>query len=357
MASFPAALKLPNTPENKFVGNERSPCRILKEPAKLRVTTAAQDPKAGHSLEMNCLEGAGPGLLLSLTVPPDPPIAAPRSAVIIIEIAIPAQGEGMAHKLFSRVLGLYRSFMAKNVITLAASVSFFGFLSLFPFLMLVVSVASIYFERKQALQQINRLLQTFPQGVSETVTRVLSHAVNRGHVVTVVSFLVLVYSSFAAFGQLRFALSKVMGRQRKTKGWIRTLQAFGLFLAVAVVVLLLMLSGGTLFVLARELERLILIRALWLVESGVFMGAILLCSVSYRYLAPKKLLWKNALIGGMFTAVLWEILKLLFSWYVSSLHSIAGVYGFIGSIFFLMLWIFYAVLIYFAGAHISVELS
>jgi len=263
----------------------------------------------------------------------------------------------MAYRFLSRVLDLYRSFMAKNVITLAAAVSFFGFLSLFPFLMLVVSVASVYFERKQALQQIDRLLQTFPQGVSETVTRVLSHAVNRGHVFTVVSFLVLVYSSFSAFGQLRFALSKVMGRQRKTTSWIRTLQAFGLFLAVAVVVLLLMLSGGTLFVLARELERLILIRALWVVESGIFLGAILLCSVSYRYLAPQRLLWKNALIGGLFTAVWWEILKLLFGWYVSSLNSIAGVYGFIGSIFFLMLWLFYAVLIYFAGAHISVELS
>jgi membrane protein len=263
----------------------------------------------------------------------------------------------MAHKLSSRVLELYRSFMAKNVITLAASVSFFGFLSLFPFLMLVVSVASIYFERKQALQQVERLLQTFPQGVAEIVTRVLSHAVKHGHVVTVVSCLVLAYSSFAAFGQLRSALYRVMGTQRKSTGLIRTLQAFGFFIAVAVVVLLLMLSGGALFVLARELERLAFIRAVWVVESGAFLGAILLCSVSYRYLAPQRLLWKKAMIGGLFTAVFWEILKILFGLYISSLHSIAGVYGFIGSIFFLMLWMFYAVLIYLAGAHLSVKLS
>jgi len=246
--------------------------------------------------------------------------------------------------------------MTKNVITLAASVSFFGFLSLFPFLVLVVSLASIFFQREQAMQQIGRLLQTFPQGVSGTVTRVLIGAVNSGHVASVLSFLVLIYSSFAAFGQLRLALNRVMGTQRKTTGWVATLEAFGFFIAVAVVVLLLMLSGGTLFVLARELERLTLIRALWVVESCAFLGEILLCSVSYRTLAYKKLRWKNVLIGGLFTAVLWEILKLLFGWYVSSLHRIAAVYGFVGSIFFLMLWLFYAVLIYFAGAHISVEL-
>ncbi len=264
-------------------------------------------------------------------------------------------GKDKGPKFFLRVRDLYRSFMGKNVVTLAASVSFFGFLSLFPFLVLVVSVASIYFERKQALAQIDRLLQTLPQGVSETVTRILSGAVYRGHILTVVSFLVLVYSSFSAFAQLRYALNKVMGTQRKTIGWKASLKAFGLFLVVAAVVLLLMLSGGTLFVLARELERLILIRALWVVEASIFMGVTLLCAASYRYLTTRRLPWKNALVGGLFTAVLWEILKVLFGLYVSSIHGIASVYGFIGSIFFLMLWLFYGVLIYFAGAHISVE--
>jgi membrane protein len=271
-------------------------------------------------------------------------------------IAILTQGKDMAHRLLPRVRDLYRSFMGKNVITLAASVSFFSFLSLFPFLVLVVSLASIFFERRQALEQIDRLLQTFPQGVSDTVARVLMGVVNRGRVVSAVSFLVLTYSSFAAFGQLRYALNKVMGTQKKTTGGIAILKAFGFFVAVAVVVLLLMLSGSTLFVLARILERLTLIRALWLVESIAFLGEILLCSASYRYLADRRLRWRNVLIGGLFTAVLWEILKVLFGWYVSSIHGMAAVYGFIGSIFFLMLWLFYAVLIYFAGAHISVEL-
>jgi membrane protein len=262
----------------------------------------------------------------------------------------------MAQRFFPRVRDLYRSFMAKNVITLAASVSFFGFLSLFPFLILVVSLASFLFERRQALQQIGRLLQTLPQGVSETVAQVLTGAVNRSHVATVVSTLVLIYSSISAFGQMRFALNKVMGTPKKTAGRFAILKAFGFFMAVAAIVLLLMLSGGTLFILARKLGRLTLIRAFWVVESSAFLVEILLCSVSYRYLTHKALRWKNVLIGGVFTAVVWEILKVLFGLYIGSLQGTAAVYGFISSILFLMLWMFYAVLIYFAGAHISVEL-
>jgi uncharacterized BrkB/YihY/UPF0761 family membrane protein len=32
-------------------------------------------------------------------------------------------------------------------------------------------------------------------------------------------------------------------------------------------------------------------------------------------------------------------------------------YGFFSSVFFLMIWLFYSVLIYFLGAHISVEIK
>ena len=263
----------------------------------------------------------------------------------------------MADRFFLRVRDLYKSFLAKNVITLAASVSFFGFLSLFPFLVLIVSLASIFYERGQALIQMNRLLQSFPQGVEETVMRVLSGAVNRGHVASIVSFLVLIYSSFAVFGQLRYALNRVMGQEKSKKGWIATLEAFGFFLVIAVVALLLMFGGSTLFVIARTLERLTLIRSLWVIETGVFIAQAALCALSYRYLAFKRPRWKNALAGGLFTAVLWEISKVLFGWYVSSIQGFASIYGFIGSLFFLMLWLFYAVLIYLAGAHISVELA
>jgi uncharacterized BrkB/YihY/UPF0761 family membrane protein len=41
-------------------------------------------------------------------------------------------------RVLSTIRGLFRSFKPKNAITLTASVSFFAFLSLFPFLMSVL---------------------------------------------------------------------------------------------------------------------------------------------------------------------------------------------------------------------------
>jgi uncharacterized BrkB/YihY/UPF0761 family membrane protein len=44
--------------------------------------------------------------------------------------------------IVGKICGLYRSFKDKNVVTLAASVSSFGFMSFFPFLVLLASVTS-----------------------------------------------------------------------------------------------------------------------------------------------------------------------------------------------------------------------
>ena len=259
--------------------------------------------------------------------------------------------------LAGKIRPLYRSFKAKNVVTLAASVSFFGFLSLFPFLVLLASIASLFIQKKQTFILIQRLLSSLPPAVADTVLQALRRAVTSGKVVSVISFALLVYSSFAAFGQLRLALNRVMGMPVKGKGWRAALRTLGFYVATALVSLLLMLGGGTFFVLAGKLAQVSSISRFLIIEAGIVIVQVLLFAVSYRYLAAQLLPWKNVLIGGLVTALLWEVLKGLFGLYVSSIGSSTMLYGFISSVFFLMLWLFYSVLIYFLGAHISVELK
>jgi membrane protein len=259
--------------------------------------------------------------------------------------------------LIGKIRVLYGSFKDKNVVTLAASVSFFGFLSLFPFLVLLASVASFLMQKKEAVIRIEELLSSFPPAVADTVLQTLRGAVASGKMVSVVSFVLLVFSSLAAFGQLRLALNRVMGMPRKLEGRKAGLKTFGFYAATAFVALLLMLGGGVFFVLAAKLARVSSISRFWTIEAGIIVVQVLIFAVSYRYLAAKLLPWKNVLIGGAVTALSWEILKYLFGLYANSIGSLSVSYGFISSVFFLMLWLFYSVLIYFWGAHISVELG
>jgi membrane protein len=261
-----------------------------------------------------------------------------------------------APRVMKRIKEIYKSFKSKNVITLAASVSFFGFLSLFPFLVLVTSIVSFFVDKERAIRQVERLLRSFPESVKATVLKTVTGAVNSGKIVSLLSFVALVYSSVAVFGQLAAALHGIMGTKNKIKGWLATLRTFGFFLATVLVLFFLMIGGSALFVLADRLGGVHLFRSFWFTETGTVLVMAAIFALSFRYLSFRKLAWKNVFIAGVITAAVWEVMKILFGLYVSSINGFTSLYGVIGSIFFLMLWLFYSVVIYLVGAHISVEL-
>ena len=262
----------------------------------------------------------------------------------------------MAKALFLRLRGLYSTLRPKNVVTLAASVSFFAFLSLFPFLILVATIASLFLDQNQIPADIGRLMQALPSGLNVTVTHIVTGILRRWKAASLISFLVLLYSSFGAFGQLQFALNQVMGLKRKAQRWTSTLKMFGFFLAVVLFLVLLVLGESLLFVLAAKVGKIFFLGTFVVLEVAGFVFETLMFALSYRYLAPRKLRWKSVLIGAVVASTTWEIMKALFGLYISTLHGYTAVYGVIGSLFFLMLWLFYSVLIYLVGAHISVEM-
>ncbi len=263
----------------------------------------------------------------------------------------------MRSGLALKIVGFYKGLRTKNLSTLAASVSFFAFLSLFPFFVLLVSLASLFFNQKAVLPKLEPLLRTFPKGVVETVTNTLKAALSQGKVVSVLSFVLLAIASYAVFGQLQTALNSVFRAQKVAKSWIRTLRTFVFFVAFALILLGLLLAGGTILFLSSKLKRLPLLPSLFLVEGSTILVEVLLISFSYRYLAFKMLAWRNVFIGGLVASVGWEILRLLFGLYVSLLGGGTAIYGTIGSVFLLMLWLYYSVIIYLVGAHVSVEIE
>jgi YihY family inner membrane protein len=255
------------------------------------------------------------------------------------------------------IRGLFRSFKNRNAITLSASVSFFAFLSLFPFLMLIVSVASLFLERKQIYLYLDRLLTPLPAQLAGTVMTTVQGAMSQGKVVSIISVLFLMYSSFAVFGQLQIALNRILGTRRTVSGWTATLKAFGFFLGISLLLVVLVLASSMLFVLVAKLNDLSLVRSFILVEAGTLAAEVLLFSLSYRYLAYRRLRWKSVILGALVAALSWETLKFLFGWYITRIDAYTAIYGSLGIIFLLMIWQFYSILIFFFGAHIAEELS
>ncbi|MFO7734361.1 MAG: YihY/virulence factor BrkB family protein [Candidatus Aminicenantes bacterium] len=259
--------------------------------------------------------------------------------------------------IFGTARQVLKELKRKRAVSLAASVSFFAFLSLFPFFLLTITIAGFFIKKSAALAKVEESLRAFPKGIAESFISSLQGMIDAGGVISAVSFLFLIYSSFMVFVQLRAALNRIMGLKKTPKGWLAILKTFSFFLITAFLAVILALSGSALFVMARKLGNLPLVKSYYFIWPAYVLVEGLFLSFSYRYLSSRTLAARHVLTGGFVAAGLWEILKHLFGLYVNSIDALSALYGSIGSIILLQLWLFYSFLIYFAGAQICLTLS
>ncbi len=90
-------------------------------------------------------------------------------------------------------------------------------------------------------------------------------------------------------------------------------------------------------------------------EAIAFGFTLWLFYLVYRHASPRRLPRRAALAGSIFTAVLFEVAKRLYGWY---LHNLAVVSRFsadanIGALILFVLWVYYTALVFLLGAVVA----
>lgn len=260
-------------------------------------------------------------------------------------------------QIYTSLKEIWGELKKKNAFTVSASVSFFTFLSIFPFFLLIISVSGLFIKKTQTIAKLEEYLQIFPKGISENFIQTLRGMIESSELITGISFLFLIFTSFNAFNQLQKGLNTILGTKQIKKGWKSTLTAFSFFLITAFFLLVIVLSGETLFVAARKMEKIPIVKSYYIILPLYILIEIVFFSFSYRYLSNKKISFRHVLVGGVVMTCLWEITKHIFGWYVSTINMYSAIYGSISSLILLQLWLFYSIFLYFFGAEVSIYLS
>ena len=256
-----------------------------------------------------------------------------------------------------KIKTVYSRFRNKNIFMLAAGVSFYAFLSFFPFFILIIFIASLVFKDANVLDDIEKHIRIFPPAVAEVFRGNLAYILESGEILSIVSFLFLIYFAFKVFSGIELALNTLYGATAIRKGWFGKLKAFLFFLISSFVLLLLFLFGNVFLVLTSKLESLTLMNSYYLVLLGDLAVLTLSFALSYKFLSFQKIKFRNALAGALVAAVLWEILKNIYGLYISSIKRYFLLYGSIGSVVFLLVWLYYSVLVFLFGAEICIEIE
>lgn len=76
-------------------------------------------------------------------------------------------------------------------------------------------------------------------------------------------------------------------------------------------------------------------------------------SLIYGYVPNRKLKYKNIRIGAVFTTIGWVITSLIFSFYVNNFGNYEKVYGSLGGVIGLIIWLYISTLIILLGGELN----
>ncbi len=258
-------------------------------------------------------------------------------------------------------------FIADGCMQMAAALSYYTIFSLPPLLILLILMIEPLLDpetvAEMVQEQIGGLLG--PEGAEQVRTMIehVSRPGAGGPIPAALSIGAFVFGATVAFAQLQFALNTAWGvGPDPTRGDIKNfllkrVLSFAMILAIGFMLLvsmvlsaLLAAFGDLLAALAPEAVSVTLLQA---VNNLVAFTVItLLFAAMFKLLPDAIVAWRDALVGGLFTALLFNLGRLAIGFYLGQSDP-GSVYGAAGSLAVVLVWIYYSSIILLLGAEFT----
>jgi membrane protein len=262
------------------------------------------------------------------------------------------------------LLRVYRNIPEHRVVALAAGVTFYSLLAIFPAIAALVAVYGLFTDPATLTVHLEKLSGLLPGGaldvVRDQLTRVASQRGSTLGVTFLVGLAVSLWSANAAMKSI-FDTLNIVYAEREERSFIR-LNAISLAFTAAGI-LFVLLAIGALVVLPPALKYLglsepseILVRAgRWPVLFAVVTFAI---AFVYGYGPSRaKPRWRWISWGSAFAAFAWLAVSMLFSWYAASFGNFNQTYGSLGAVIGFMTWIWLSAIVILIGAELDAEME
>ncbi len=250
---------------------------------------------------------------------------------------------------------LARRFVETDLLAQAASLAFYALLSLAPLLVLLLWLtASLYpSAQQQLIDQVGQLAGSSAESVADTVIGNASRQPGVGSLAGLWSTVLLFIGATAVFARLQTALNLIFRtdaqRFEGMLAWLRKrVFSSGVVLALGFLLLVSMTLTTAMQVIFTRLPSLLPILGT-LVSLLVY---VLTFAFLYHYLPDRRVRWRQALTGGVITAVLFSGGRYLIGLYIAEAAP-GSAYGSMGTLVILLVWIYYATLVFFTGALIT----
>ena len=247
-----------------------------------------------------------------------------------------------------------------NDLTHAASIAYYALLSLFPFLLMVISllgaVTADDADRVAVLSFVFRYFPTQLDFVTGQLDALRAARLQLG----VAGSLALIWGSLGVFGAVTSAVNEAWGVEKQRSFWKHRLVSFlmlvaagGVMMAALLLVSLIQMAQATWF-------GAMLTRFAWLtnlqtlaVRNLATMLLVIGVGLVFYFIPNAKIRFRDVWVGAVLTGVLWQLAFQGFAWYVRVNAGLRMIHGSVATVIVFLLWVYVSSIILMYGVEFT----
>jgi membrane protein len=260
---------------------------------------------------------------------------------------------------------LYREVQDDRVLLVAAGVTFYGLLALFPATAALVSLYGLFADAATINEHFRLLAGFLPDGALEVIGDQVRRIAAQGQGTLGLAFLItLVLSLWGANAGTKsiFDALNIIYEEREKRGFLK-LTLWSLVFTAGAITLALIASASVVAVpivlgllgIPQESGPGLLALLRW---PLLYLLILVALACLYRY-GPSRThpQWRWVTWGSAVAGAIWIAGSLAFSWYVANFGNYNATYGSLGAVIGFMIWMWLSTTIVLLGAEINAEME
>lgn len=260
------------------------------------------------------------------------------------------------------LIDLISRFIKDDVFALGSQLAYNLLLSFFPFIIFLMTIlGQVSSNNSELLLALRKIM---PASSFVLVNNIISDVVTTSHgQLMSISLILTIWSASAGFNAVIKGLNKAYGVS-EARNFIKVkivsiLCTFAMAFIILVMLFLLILGRTIWNFMAYKFGFSHELFTMWtIIRYFIFISTnIIILAALYRYAPCKRLSFREALPGAVYATFGLIIDSLIFSYYVNNFASYSVIYGSLGAIIILLLWLFIVAVSVILGGELNASLS
>ncbi|RZL17996.1 MAG: YihY/virulence factor BrkB family protein [Pedobacter sp.] len=267
--------------------------------------------------------------------------------------------------IWDLLVGSFKGFNEDRVMKLSAALAYYTLFSITPLIIIIISAAGLLYGEDMQVQaklftEINKLVGE--KGALQIQELVANASLSgKSSFALITGIVLLVIGSTSIFIEIQDSINQIWRvKAIPKKGWKKLitnrLLSFSLIVSLGFLLLVSLVVNSIVLSLGERIGRVIpeINSVMILVLNNVLTFTVVtaIFAIVFKVLPDVVLKWKTAIIGAIFTALLFTIGKYLIGVYIEK-GDPGSAYGSAGSIIVILVWIYYTSIILYFGAEFT----